>query len=693
LDNIGSNSAEKANTVREKQMQVVLARAALTEYPTYIAGDFNSRSDGAAYSITAEQYRDCQVYAPVTDYGTTAHSWGGKTDDADTPIDYCFVNGEHFVTHTFDICRDRYTYGGNSNCYLSDHYALMTEVSMLIPHVHTELVDDAVAVTCTTDGLTEGKHCSTCGEVLVAQEVISAPGHTEVVDAAKNADCITDGLTEGKHCSVCGEVLVAQTVVEKLGHKYDDDQDTDCNTCGATRVPGCNHENKVAVGEAKDATCTEDGSAAGEKCADCGEVFVPQVTIPATGHTEVTDEAVAPTCTETGLTEGKHCSVCDEVLAAQETVDALDHDYTREPTITDPTISEAGSITYECARDDCSETKVITLPALNTTDYTTVTTGNGRTSPVVATTTFTYNNTEVEYTTTLTSNNYVSVDLGNGNGSVFYSQYEIDKLCNADMTVTYDPTNGYTFHANTPCTLTHISVYGHNLTMTGNWNIEPSQAIVIHDGNLYIGTDEKSANVIITAVGNFGSSYIIFLGTGEDLTIAKESTLKLQSETTGGSLKRLLGADNNVSNDYSKIDIYGTLITEAMDIDYDIFMKQYHRLNVYEGGTAQCGIVYMGKNHQVNVSGEMKVSGSYTQKQNSVLTISQTGSVQVVGDVTAESSTLKVNGGKLTVGGKIAACNTFTVTGSSAEVVITGTSAKKPTVSDGATVTINGVTY
>jgi len=103
--------------------------------------------------------------------------------------------------------------------------------------------------------------------------------------------------------------------------------------------------------------------------------------------------------------------------------------------------------------------------------------------------------------------------------------------------------------------------------------------------------------------------------------------------------------------------------------------------------------VYMGKNHQVNVSGEMKVSGSYTQKQNSVLTISQTGSVQVVGDVTAESSTLKVNGGKLTVGGKIAACNTFTVTGSSAEVVITGTSAKKPTVSDGATVTINGVTY
>ena len=165
---------------------------------------------------------------------------------------------------------------------------------------HTEVTDVAVAPTCTATGLTEGKHCSVCNEVLVAQTVVGKLAHTEVIDAAVAATCKATGLTEGKHCSVCNEVLVAQNVVEKLAHT----------------------EETVA---GKAATCTETGLTDGKKCSVCGEVLVAQETVAALGHTEVTDAAVAPTCTETGLTEGKHCSVCGEVLVAQETIAAKGH--------------------------------------------------------------------------------------------------------------------------------------------------------------------------------------------------------------------------------------------------------------------------------------------------------------------------------------------------------------------------------
>ena len=86
------------------------------------------------------------------------------------------------------------------------------------PLGHTEVIDAAVAPTCTETGLTEGNHCSVCDEVLVAQTVVDASGHTEVIDAAVAPTCTETGLTEGNHCSVCDEVLVAQDVIPAPGH-------------------------------------------------------------------------------------------------------------------------------------------------------------------------------------------------------------------------------------------------------------------------------------------------------------------------------------------------------------------------------------------------------------------------------------------------------------------------------------------
>lgn len=84
----------------------------------------------------------------------------------------------------------------------------------------------------------------------------------------------------------------------------------------------------------KNPTCTEKGQK-GKICKKCGKI-TEKADIDATGHTPVTDPAVAPTETTDGLTEGSHCGVCGVVLQAQEVIPMLD------PTI-DPWFSRAAT--------------------------------------------------------------------------------------------------------------------------------------------------------------------------------------------------------------------------------------------------------------------------------------------------------------------------------------------------------------
>lgn len=78
---------------------------------------------------------------------------------------------------------------------------------------HTVVTDPAVAATCTATGKTEGKHCSVCKTVLVAQNTVGKTAHKEVAIPGTTPTETTGGMTAGKKCATCNQILVAQTEI------------------------------------------------------------------------------------------------------------------------------------------------------------------------------------------------------------------------------------------------------------------------------------------------------------------------------------------------------------------------------------------------------------------------------------------------------------------------------------------------
>ena len=255
---------------------------------------------------------------------------------------------------------------------------------------HTEVVDAAVAPTCTATGLTEGKHCSVCNKVLVAQEVVDALGHTDgkvVVENNVAPTCTADGSYDNVvYCTVCGAQVSRETVVvPATGHtngavvvenKVDatctadgsHDEVVYCTVCGdelsrnTVTDKATGHTNGAVVVENNVApTCTATGSYDNVVyCTVCeAQVSRETIAVPATGHTNgdvVVENNVAPTCTATGSYDNVvYCTVCGtEVSRETVTVNALGHKY--DAVVTEPTCTTDGYTTYKCSV--CGDTYV-----------------------------------------------------------------------------------------------------------------------------------------------------------------------------------------------------------------------------------------------------------------------------------------------------------------------------------------------
>lgn len=60
-------------------------------------------------------------------------------------------------------------------------------------------------------------------------EIVCNGEHVEEIIPAKAPTCKEDGLTEGKKCAICDDIIVMQEIIPKLSHTYEDDYE--CTVC------------------------------------------------------------------------------------------------------------------------------------------------------------------------------------------------------------------------------------------------------------------------------------------------------------------------------------------------------------------------------------------------------------------------------------------------------------------------------
>ncbi len=277
-----------------------------------------------------------------------------------------------------------------------------------LDHTH-KYTDTVVKPTCTTGGYTD--HVCACGHSYKDNET-KATGHKETAIPAVAATCTKTGLTEGKKCSTCGTVTVAQKEVPVTGHTWDEGKVTKeptessegekaftCKSCGTTKteaIAKLEHVHKY-TDTVTAPTCTEPGftthtcacghsyknketkatghswdegkitrepteTAEGEKtytCKTCGEI--KKESIGKLEHThKYSDTTVSPTCTEAGYTT--HTCTCGESYRDAIT-SALGHAWDEGKITKEPTEEAEGEKTYTCSA--CQATKTETLSKLN----------------------------------------------------------------------------------------------------------------------------------------------------------------------------------------------------------------------------------------------------------------------------------------------------------------------------------------
>jgi len=155
----------------------------------------------AAESASIESDTDNTAPKTVTVLGDMNGDGEVNTDDAIYLLRHALMPGNYPISQSGDVNGDKEV-NTDDAIYLLRHALMPDNYPLLSACEHSVVTDVGISPTCTEKGLGEGSHCEKCGEVFVAQQVLSATGHEYIFNSEIEAP---DGEDAYK-CEYCGDI-------------------------------------------------------------------------------------------------------------------------------------------------------------------------------------------------------------------------------------------------------------------------------------------------------------------------------------------------------------------------------------------------------------------------------------------------------------------------------------------------------
>ena len=216
-------SVAKISTVEGLTPCFGIARAVVGEQPTSIT---------RVYDVTAEYAMTDGSTSSCTHTNTEVRNASAATctKDGYTGDTYCKDCGIKLASGTTIKAGHKWDSGVVTKPATTTETGIMTYTCTVCKETKTEVIptvscehkniaiDAAVAATCTTSGLTEGSHCTDCGNTIKKQEVIPALGHDYNYNVTKEATCTENGI-QTTTCSRCDYSVTVD--IPAKGHSWD----------------------------------------------------------------------------------------------------------------------------------------------------------------------------------------------------------------------------------------------------------------------------------------------------------------------------------------------------------------------------------------------------------------------------------------------------------------------------------------